>query len=196
MHCIVCQSTVLWLDHVNLAREAILLVLADEPEEVLRPTRAQLLDNQKAIGEWFEHRLHAKEIGTQLTALLTEHVLQELGIVAVLRQLHDPEVRKAEQTRLNSAVRDMIRDWRTNAGQITTLLSEFSDEHELKPSWEAGKLHTFFMHHLDKTLEEAKAWADRNFTLSMLYHLEVKSDAMAMSEYFMAPFRKLCKGQK
>src|ERR1051325_10149927 len=133
------QPTVrkLWEDHVTWTRVYIITALADLPETDAAAQR--LLQNQVDIGNAIKP-FYGKEAGEQLTALLKDHILIAVDLLAAAKSGDTAKFEEADQ------------HWYDNANEIAAFL------HSANPDqWPLADMQSMMKSHLDLPLEEATA---------------------------------------
>ena len=125
----------LWEDHVTWTRLAIVSLTHDLAD--LPATQARLLKNQEDIGNAIKP-YYGKAAGNQLTALLKEHIV---GAVALLA---------AAKAGDQALIKQRSDEWYVNGYEIADFL------HEANPrNWSQKAMRAAMKAHLDDTLDEA-----------------------------------------
>ena len=125
----------LWEDHITWTRLAIISFAHDLPD--LPATQARLLKNQEDIGNAIKP-YYGKAAGNQLTALLKEHIV---GAVALLA---------AAKAGDQALIKQRSDEWYANGNEIADFL------HEANPrNWSQKAMRSAMKAHLDDTLDEA-----------------------------------------
>jgi hypothetical protein len=125
----------LWEDHITWTRLFIISAEAGAPDT--DATAGRLLQNQTDIGDAIK-TYYGDAAGTQLTALLRDHILTAADLVAAA---------KAGDTTKVSATSDK---WYANANQIADFLSSANSA-----NWPSTEMRSMMKDHLDNTLAEA-----------------------------------------
>jgi hypothetical protein len=134
----------LWADHVIWTRDYIIAAVADADDAKAAADR--LLKNQDDIGNAIAP-YYGAEAGKKLTALLKDHILIAVDLVAAA---------KAGDT---EKLTDADKRWHANADDIAKFLSDAN------PNWPYDMMRTMLYEHLKLTTGEAvarigKKWAD------------------------------------
>ena len=125
----------LWEDHITWTRLAIISFAHELPD--LRATQDRLLRNQVHIGNAIKP-YYGKAAGNQLTALLKEHIVGAVALMAAA---------KAGDEALTKQRSD---EWYVNGNEIADFL------HEANPrNWSQKAMRKMMKGHLDLTLSEA-----------------------------------------
>jgi hypothetical protein len=125
----------LWEDHVTWTRLAIVSYLSDLPD--LQATEARLLANQEDIGNAVKP-FYGKRAGAKLTALLKQHILGAVDLLAAAKSGDQAAIAKASSA------------WDANGRQIADFL------HSANPhNWPRRAMRSMMQTHLDQTLKEA-----------------------------------------
>jgi hypothetical protein len=125
----------LWEDHVTWTRLAIVSFISDLPD--LQATEARLLANQEDIGDAIKP-YYGKKAGAKLTALLKQHILGAVDLMAAAKAGDQAAVAKADAA------------WNANGRQIADFL------HSANPrNWPQKEMRSMMQTHLDQTLKEA-----------------------------------------
>jgi hypothetical protein len=125
----------LWEDHVTWTRLAIVSFAHDLPD--LPATQARLLKNQDDIGNAIKP-YYGKAAGNQLTALLKEHIV---GAVALLA---------AAKAGDQALIAQRSAEWYANGNEVADFLAKANPK-----NWPRTTLRTMMKAHLDQTLAEA-----------------------------------------
>lgn len=152
----------LWEDHITWTRLVIIGVFEDLPD--LDPSVQRLLQNQVDIGDAIKP-FYGDEAGEQLTALLTDHIL----IAA--------EILQAAKSGDTAALEDAIDRWYANADDIAEFLNAANPKH-----WPLGEMKAMMREHLDLTLEEAVAYLNGNYEVSIAAYDQVHFQALEMAD--------------
>lgn len=125
----------LWEDHVTWTRLAIVSFVSDLPD--LQATEARLLRNQADIGNAIKP-FYGKKAGARLTALLKQHILGAVALMAAAKGGDEAAVARAHSA------------WNANGRQIADFL------HRANPAaWPTKAMRSMMQVHLDQTLKEA-----------------------------------------
>jgi hypothetical protein len=81
-----------WEDHVTWTRLAIVSFVSDLPD--LQATEQRLLDNQVDIGDAIKP-FYGKRAGNKLTALVKQHILKAVDLLAAAKAVDQAQVAKA-----------------------------------------------------------------------------------------------------
>jgi hypothetical protein len=125
----------LWEDHITWTRLAIVSFVSDLPD--LQATEARLLANQTDIGNAIKP-YYGNEAGNKLTALLKQHILGAVDLMAAAKSGDQAKVAKASTA------------WNTNGRQIADFLNSANPK-----NWPRGAMRSMMQIHLDQTLKEA-----------------------------------------
>jgi hypothetical protein len=125
----------LWEDHVTWTRLAIVSYISDLPD--LQATEARLLKNQVDIGTAIKP-FYGKAAGNNLTALLRQHILGAVDLMAAAKSGDDAKVASATAA------------WGANGREIADFLHSANTRH-----WARGAMRSMTQTHLDQTLAEA-----------------------------------------
>ena len=136
----------LWVDHVVWTRLFIVSAVADLPDAPA--TLDRLLQNQTDIGDAVAE-YYGDDAGTQLTALLTDHI-------AVAGELLT-----AAKAGDEAAVNEASAAWYANADEIASFLAGAN------PAWPEATLAKMMRTHLDQTLAEATAQLTGDYAASI-----------------------------
>jgi hypothetical protein len=134
----------LWADHVIWTRDYIIAAAADADDA--KAASERLLKNQEDIGNAIIP-YYGAEAGKKLTALLKNHILIAVDLVAAA---------KADD---KEKLTDADKRWHANADEIATFLSGAN------PNWPFATMRNMLYEHLKLTTGEAvarigKKWAD------------------------------------
>jgi len=125
----------LWEDHITWTRLAIVSYISELPD--LQATEARLLANQEDIGNAIKP-FYGKNAGAKLTALLKQHILGAVNLMAAAKAGDQAAVAKASSA------------WDANGRQIADFL------HSANPhQWPRKEMRSMMQTHLDQTLKEA-----------------------------------------
>ena len=158
----------LWEDHITWTRLFIVSFAAGLPD--LDPTTQRLLRNQVDIGDAFKPAFGAAA-GTQLTQLLTEHILGAARLLA------------AAKTGDSAGVATAQAAWYDNANQIAAFWNS------LNPSaWPLDDMQMMMKDHLDLTLAEGVARLNGDFAADIAAYDQVHLEILAMADMLTAGF--------
>jgi hypothetical protein len=152
----------LWEDHITWTRLFIVSASAGLPD--LDATTQRLLNNQADLGNAVKP-YYGDAAGTQLTALLRDHIL---GAAAVLTAA------KAGDT---AGLKDASDKWYTNADDIAAFLNSANPA-----GWPLDTLKMDMKMHLDQTLAEASDHLQGNFTADVADYEAVHNHILAMAD--------------
>ena len=161
----------LWSEHVIWTRDYIVAAAAAHPSAPAVSRR--LLRNQEDIGNAITP-YYGAAAGSSLTALLKDHILIAVDLVAAAKA---GDAAKKE---------DADRRWHTNAGDIATFLSRAN------PNWSRQMLLDMLNEHLTLTTQEAVArlesrWDDDIATFDRI-HAQSLRMADALTEGIVKQF--------
>jgi hypothetical protein len=125
----------LWEDHITWTRLAIVSFTSGLPD--LKATEARLLQNQTDIGNAVKP-FYGKAAGNQLTALLKQHILGAVDLMAAAKAGDQARVAKASSA------------WNSNGRKIADFLHSANPRH-----WARSDMRKMMQTHLDQTLKEA-----------------------------------------
>ena len=165
---LVFQQTVrkLWEDHVTWTRVFIIADLADLPETDAAAQR--LLQNQVDIGNAIKP-FYGNEAGEQLTALLKDHILIAVDLLAAAKSGDTAKFEEADQR------------WYDNAHQIAAFL------HSANPDqWPLADMQSMMKSHLDLTLEEATARLNQDWVGDVAAYDKVHDEILHMADMLSA----------
>ena len=152
----------LWEDHVTWTRMYIMSVtsgLADADAAAQR-----LLQNQVDIGNAIKP-VYGDQAGEQLTALLNEHILIAVDLLA------------AAQSGDNVKFEDANTRWYDNADQIAAFLNSANPDH-----WPLSDMQSMMKSHLDLTLEEAVARLNGDWPSDVAAYDKVHNEILQMAD--------------
>ena len=161
----------LWSEHVIWTRDYIVAAAAGHPSAPALSRR--LLRNQEDIGNAITP-YYGAAAGSKLTALLKDHILIAVDLVAAAKA---GDAAKKE---------DADRRWHANAGDIATFLSGAN------PNWPRQTLLDMLNEHLSLTTQEAVArlesrWDDDIATFDRIYAQSLRM-ADALTEGIVKQF--------
>jgi hypothetical protein len=152
----------LWEDHITWTRLVIVSIANDLPDS--DSTVQRLLQNQVDVGNAIKP-FYGEAAGDQLTALLTEHIL----IAA--------EILQAAKNGDTAAQNDAITRWYANADAIAEFL------HAANPkNWPLAEMKAMMKEHLDRTLQEAVAYLNGDYTASITAYEQVHIQILGMAD--------------
>ncbi len=151
----------LWADHVIWTRAYIIAATSDQPDAQAVANR--LLANQEHIGQAIVP-YYGQAAGTQLTALLKDHILIAVDLVAAAKANDQTKLKDADQR------------WHANAGDIATFLSGAN------PNWPRGAVVSMMNEHLALTTQEAVARLQKNWTADIAAFDKIFDQAMMMAD--------------
>jgi hypothetical protein len=164
----------LWEDHVTWTRLYIVDVVEDSPEA--EATAGRLLQNQVDIGDAIKP-YYGDAAGSQLTALLQEHILIAADLLAAANAGDEQGVKEATDR------------WYANANDIAAFLASANPE-----SWPLVHMQHMMKEHLDGTLAEAVANLSRDFEADLAaydaVHLQILEMADMLTDGIVAQFPK------
>jgi len=152
----------LWEDHVTWTRVYIIAALADLPEADAAAQR--LLQNQTDIGNAVKP-FYGDEAGSQLTALLEDHILIAVDLLAAAKA---GDAAKFE---------DANERWYKNADDIAVFLNSANPTH-----WQLREMKTMMKDHLDLTLEEATARLNEDWEGDVAAYDKVHDEILHMAD--------------
>jgi hypothetical protein len=152
----------LWEDHVTWTRMYIISVTSNLPDADLAAQR--LLQNQVDIGNAIKP-IYGDKAGEQLTSLLNDHIL----IAA--------ELLSAAKAGDNDQFEDANQRWYQNADEIGAFL------HSANPKyWSLADMQAMMKAHLDKTLEEAVARLNGDWSGDVAAYDKVHDEILHMAD--------------
>ena len=152
----------LWEDHVTWTRVYIIAALADLPEADAAAQR--LLQNQTDIGNAVKP-FYGDEAGEQLTALLEDHILIAVDLLA------------AAKAGDSAKLEDANKRWYENADDIAAFLNSANPRH-----WRLDEMKTMMKDHLDLTLEEATARLNEDWAGDVVAYDKVHNEILHMAD--------------
>lgn len=154
----------LWTDHVVWTREYIVAAIDDAPDTSAAAGR--LMKNQEDIGNAIA-AFYGRPAGDGLTALLKQHILVAVDVVA------------AAKAGRQAALVEASERWKNNADDIAAFLSKAN------PIWPRSTLSEMMAMHLETTTREvvarlSKKWDEDIAAFDEVYkHILAMSDALA-----------------
>lgn len=152
----------LWADHVIWTRQYIEDAVADSPAKDSSAKR--LLQNQDDIGNAIA-QFYGKEAGNALTALLKDHIMIAVDVVAAAKG-HDTQALKIAD-----------KKWHDNALEIATFLHKANPE-----NWPLDVMIDMMNDHLALTTKEAVARIEGNWSEDVKIFDEVFNQIMNMAD--------------
>jgi hypothetical protein len=156
----------LWEDHVTWTRLYIVSAVAGLPDA--GPTAARLLQNQADIGNAIKP-FYGDAAGDRLTALLRQHILIAADLVTAAKAGNNTDVQAASAR------------WYSNSDEIADFLSGANPD-----KWPRAALRAEMRHHLDLTLEEAKARLTANWTADIAAYDAIHQHILGMADMLAA----------
>lgn len=153
----------LWADHVFWTRNYIIAALAESSD--MSALTDRLLKNQKDIGNAMIP-YYGKEAGQKLTALLKEHILIAIEIIAATKAHHDERLKEADER------------WHRNAVAIATFL------HNANEYWQKDAMIGMLYAHLTLTTEELIARLQKEWKADISTFDKVINQALDMADHF------------
>ena len=161
----------LWEDHVTWTRLAVISLTTDAPDT--QATVGRLLQNQTDIGNAIKP-FYGKKTGTQLTALLKEHIAIAADLIAAARK-GDTAATSSEQKR-----------WQANADAIAAFLSSAN------PAWKPAATKAMMRSHLRLTTNEVVARLTKDWAADVRaydrIHIQILHMADMLSDGLVAQF--------
>jgi hypothetical protein len=151
----------LWADHAVWTRLYIMAATSDSPDAEAAANR--LLANQEHIGQAIVP-YYGQEAGTKLTALLKDHILVAVDLVA------------AAKANDQAKLADADRRWHANAADIATFLSRAN------PNWPRAAVESMMNEHLALTTQEAVARLKKNWNDDVAAFDKIFDQAMMMAD--------------
>lgn len=151
----------LWADHVIWTRNYIIAATSDQPDA--QAVAARLLANQEHIGNAIVP-YYGQAAGTKLTALLKDHILIAVDLVAAAKA--------DDQTKL----KDADQRWHANAADIATFLSGANS------NWPRDAVVSMMNEHLALTTQEAVARLQKNWPADIATFDKIFDQAMMMAD--------------
>lgn len=154
----------LWSDHVIWTRDYIVAAVANSGDQ--QASAARLLKNQEHIGAAVA-AYYGKPAGDKLTALLKDHIMIAVDVIAAAKAHDDANYQAAD------------KKWQQNAEDIATFLSGAN------PNWPKATLVSMMQMHLSTTTKEVVArlhgqWNDDVAAFDEVYaHILHMADALS-----------------
>ena len=152
----------LWEDHITWTRLYIISAAADLPDKDLVAQR--LLQNQTDIGDAIKP-FYGDDAGTQLTALLKDHILGAADLLAAAKA--------GDQTKVEAA----SKKWYANADDIASFLSKANSK-----AWPLAEMRAGMKMHLDLTLAEATARLQGKFAVEIKDYDQVHEHILGLAD--------------
>ena len=156
----------LWEDHITWTRLFIISDAGDLPD--LNATTARLLQNQTDLGDAIKP-FYGDAAGTQLTALLRQHILTAADILAAAKA-GDQATTAAE-----------IARWYANGDEIAAFLTSANPA-----NWSITDTEMMMKDHLDLTLEEAVARLSGHYQEDIAAYDKVHVEILSMADMLSA----------
>jgi len=150
----------LWEDHVTWTRLFIVSSVANLPDK--QATTDRLLQNQVDIGNAIKP-FYGDSAGTQLSALLKEHILEAADVVTAAAAGDQPKLDAANAK------------WRANADQIADFLAKAN------PNWPQEEMRSMMRTHLELTTNEAVARIKKDWKGDVVAYDKVHDEILSMS---------------
>jgi hypothetical protein len=151
----------LWADHVIWTRNYIIAAASDSPDAQAAATR--LLANQDEIGRAIVP-YYGEAAGTKLAALLRDHILIAVDLVAAAKANDQTKLKAADQR------------WHANAADIAGFLSGAN------PNWPRDAVLSMMNEHLALTTQEAVARLQKNWSGDVATFDKIFDQAMMMAD--------------
>jgi len=152
----------LWEDHITWTRNYIIAAEAGSPDTDATATR--LLQNQTDIGDAMKP-LYGDAAGTQLTALLRDHILTAADLITAA---------KANDADKVAATKDK---WYANADAIADFLAKANPS-----NWPAPEMRQMMHDHLDITLAEAVDHLKGDYAADIADYDKVHTQILKMAD--------------
>ena len=156
------QMRKLWEDHITWTRNVIISFDADLPD--LNAVLARLLQNQADLGNAIKP-YYGEAAGNQLTALLREHILGAVKVLAALKADDQPGLQTA------------LAAWYANAHDIAVFLNSLNPK-----NWPLAEMDAMMRDHLDATTREAVARHQGDWNADVAAYDAVHAQALAMAD--------------
>lgn len=156
----------LWEDHVTWTRLYIVSAVAGLPDA--GPAAARLLQNQTDIGNAIKP-FYGDPAGDRLTGLLRQHILIAADLVTAAKAGKSTDVQSTSAR------------WYANSDEIADFLSGANPD-----NWPRATLRAEMRHHLDLTLEEAKARLGANWTADIAAYDAIHTHILGMADMLAA----------
>ncbi len=152
----------LWEDHVTWTRQFIVSAEAKSPDTDASAQR--LLQNQTDIGDAIKP-LYGDAAGTQLTALLREHILVAGDLIAAAMDGDDAKVKATTDS------------WYANGDDVAGFLARANPEH-----WPLDMMRPMMREHLDHTLNEAVNQLKGDYAASIADYDHIHGQILGMAD--------------
>jgi hypothetical protein len=152
----------LWEDHITYTRNFIISAAAGSPDQ--QAVTERLLRNQTDIGNAIKP-FYGDAAGTQLTALLRNHITGAAALVTAAKANDQARV-----TQANNA-------WKANADSIAHFLSAANPR-----NWPEATLKSEMARHLELTLNEATAQLHGDWAGSIRAYDQVHDQILRMAD--------------
>ena len=152
----------LWEDHITWTR--LYIIAAEAGSADTDATATRLLQNQTDIGNAIKP-LYGDAAGTQLTALLRDHILTAGDIIAAAKTADTAKVATAKDK------------WYANADAIADFLAAANPT-----NWPATEMRQMMHDHLDNTLAEAVDHLGGNYAADIADYDKVHTQILAMAD--------------
>ena len=152
----------LWEDHITWTR--LYIIAAEAGSADTDATATRLLRNQTDLGNAIKP-LYGDAAGTQLTALLRDHILTAGDIIAAAKTGDSAKIATAKDK------------WYANADAIADFLAAANPTY-----WPATEMRQMMHDHLDNTLAEAVDHLGGNYAADIADYDEVHTQILAMAD--------------
>jgi hypothetical protein len=156
----------LWEDHITWTRLFIVSATGGLPD--LQATTGRLLQNQTDIGDAIKP-FYGDAAGTQLTALLKDHILIAADILTAAKAGNAPAVKTASDR------------WYSNADAIATFLSTANPG-----NWPLADAKAMMKEHLDLTLAEAVDHLQGDYAADIAAYDKIHTQILGMADMLSA----------
>lgn len=151
----------LWSDHVVWTRNYVVSAISNSPDVSAAATR--LMRNQEDIGRAIVP-IYGEEAGTALTALLNQHILIAVDLVAAART-GDKERFAEEDSR-----------WDANAADIAEFLAGAN------PNWPQKDVHDLIAQHLQLTRDEVVARLSKDWAKDVAAFDDIMTEILTLAD--------------
>jgi len=155
----------LWAQQAFLTRNYMLAELNETGDSPI--ALEQLLLNQEQFGDAFVE-YYGQQVGQQISTLFKEHVLIAVDLLA------------AAKVKSISRLRQLDKQWRTNAQEMVTLL------HTINPHLEEKDLKALWKAHLTLTAEEVMARLSKKWKADLKKFEEIFEQSLEIADYLAA----------
>ena len=152
----------LWEDHVTWTRIYMMSATSGLPDTAVAAQR--LLQNQADIGNAIKP-IYGDQAGNQLTALLKEHILIAVDLLA------------AAKTGDTAGFEAANKRWYDNANQIAAFLNSANPD-----NWPLADMQSMMKSHLDLTLEESVARLNADWPGDVAAYDKVHNEILQMAD--------------